>query len=164
MLESQKYNELVIGKGEKSSHALINKKIEVDKKFEKAKRNIAQSNTLAASNPNGLLLASMLILKTNPVAYIVMDGMNPKFKSFNAKQLLTWAIIQKYVSKKYTILNMGGCSNPTIIKDNKYTGLNEFKTNFGANIYEYVGDFELVINKALYFMYHNTIAADELKK
>jgi lipid II:glycine glycyltransferase (peptidoglycan interpeptide bridge formation enzyme) len=162
MLESQKFNELVISNGDKATHALINKKIAADKKFERAKRNIAQANTLATTNPDGLLLAAMLILKNGNMAYIIMDGMDPRFKSFNAKQLLTWAVIQKYTKRGITTLNMGGCSNPTL-KDNKFAGLNEYKTNYGARIYEYAGDFELIVNKPLYFMYHNAVMDDTKK-
>ena len=157
MQDSREINELVMN-SKKENQSLINQKIDIDKRFERAKRNIAQANTITASNPDGLLLASMLILKNSNTAYVVMDGMDPRFKSFNAKQLLIWAVLQKYVDKKFVTLNLGGCSNPTL-KQNKFAGLNEFKTNFGANIYEYAGDFEMVTNKPLYFMYHNALVS-----
>ena len=40
--------------------------------------------------------------------------------------------------------------------NNKYKGLNEFKLNFHANVIEYIGDFELITNSPLYFVYKNS--------
>ena len=40
--------------------------------------------------------------------------------------------------------------------NNKYKGLNEFKLNFHSNVIEYVGDFELITNSPLYFVYKNS--------
>ena len=81
-----------------------------------------------------------------------MDGYDTKFKRLNAKHLLIWKLIQKYSELNYEKFNFGGIVNPNI-KDNKYLGLNEFKLNFNSNIYEYIGDFELITNKILYFIY-----------
>ena len=39
------------------------------------------------------------------------------------------------------------------MKDDKYKGLNDFRMNFGSCAIEYAGDFELVTNNTLYFMY-----------
>ena len=93
-----------------------------------------------------------------------MDGYDPKFKKFNSKHLLIWKIIEKYSKLGYKCFNLGGVSNFTI-QSHKYHGLNEFKRNFGADIYEYAGDFELICNRASYFMYRNSNAfLKKLKK
>ena len=33
---------------------------------------------------------------------------------------------------------------------NPYYGLNKFKESFNPSIYEYIGEFDLIVNKALY--------------
>ena len=43
-----------------------------------------------------------------------------------------------------------------ITKPSKYNGLNEFKLNFNPKVIEYAGDFELITNRPLYFMYRNS--------
>ena len=50
--------------------------------------------------------------------------------------------------------NSGGISN--ITKPSKYKGLNEFKMSFNSKAIEYAGDFELITNKPLYFMWRNS--------
>jgi lipid II:glycine glycyltransferase (peptidoglycan interpeptide bridge formation enzyme) len=51
--------------------------------------------------------------------------------------------------------HLGGVSNINKA-NNKYKGLNEFKLNFHANVTEYAGDFELITNSPLYFVYKNS--------
>ena len=85
-----------------------------------------------------------------------MDGYDTNFKRLNAKHLLIWKIIQKYSELGYEKFNFGGITNPKL-KDNKYSGLNEFKLSFNTNIYEYIGDFELITNKPLYFIHKNKL-------
>ena len=84
-----------------------------------------------------------------------MDGYDDNYKKFGAKQLLFWKLIGRYAKLGFKKLNLGGVSN--INKpDNKYKGLNEFKMSFHSNIIEYIGDFELITNNPLYFMYKNS--------
>ena len=75
-------------------------------------------------------------------------------KKFNGNHLLIWSIIEKYSKEGYKLFNLGGVTNVTI-ENNSYKGLNDFKSGFGANTYEYIGDFELITNNGLYFMYKN---------
>jgi lipid II:glycine glycyltransferase (peptidoglycan interpeptide bridge formation enzyme) len=49
-------------------------------------------------------------------------------------------------------------------KENELQGLNYFKLNFGCKCYEYFGDFELVTNNALYFMYRNSMPLRSILK
>ena len=83
-----------------------------------------------------------------------MDGFDPNYKHFNAKHLLLWKLIEKFSQEGFKRFNLGGVTNP-LLEKNPYKGLNNFKKNFGADIYEYVGDLELITNKTLYFMYRN---------
>ena len=42
-----------------------------------------------------------------------------------------------------------------VVDSKNYTGLNQFKLNFGCKMYEYAGDFELITNKINYNLYKN---------
>jgi len=92
-----------------------------------------------------------------------MDGYDKKYSKFNSKHLLIWELIQKYKKDGFTKFNLGGVSN-VVVDSNKYTGLNDFKNNFGSKIYEYAGDFELTINKLNYNLYRNYVPLKNLIK
>jgi len=154
--ESNIINDKVLSQTIKNSSNLINKKISIDKKYDKAKKDLVEATNLFQKYPQGLVLASMLVIKNQGEIYVLIDGIDPKYKKFNAKHLLIWKVIEKYSKEGYQKFNLGGCSNPRI-ENNKYQGLNNFKLSFNSKIYEYIGDFELIINKPKYFMYQNSI-------
>ena len=116
---------------------------------------IAATNLLKNS-PNGAIAASALVVKSGNMAYVIMDGMDTELKAFNAKHLLMWKLIERYSKLGFKRFNLGGVSDITL-ENTKYDGLNQFKMSFNANIFEYMGDMELITNSTQYFMYENTI-------
>ena len=139
----------------KNNSKLIGKKIYEENKLNEYKNELIFATKLLKENPDGILLATMLITKYKDEAYIIMDGYNKDFKKINAKHLMTWKLIEKYAKEKYKRFNLGGMTNPTV-ENEKYKGLNEFKLSFNARCIEYVGDLELVTSPALYNLYRNS--------
>ena len=129
----------------------LDKKLRLDIKYNKLKEELAYAINLLKENPNGIILAAALIVKHSDTAYIMIDGYDKNYKNFSSKHLLIWKLIKRYYNEGYKKLNLGGISNIEV--DTKYNGLTKFKCNFGANIIEYAGDFELITNNPLYFMY-----------
>ena len=127
-----------------------------NKLLDKYKSNLIYANKLLSNYPNGVVVSSALIVKNDKIINLLMDGYDTNFKRLNAKHLLIWKIIQKYSELGYEKFNFGGIANPNL-KENKYSGLNEFKLSFNSNIYEYIGDFELITNKPLYFFNKNKL-------
>ena len=139
----------------KNNNKLINNKIYEEHKLNELKNELVYATNLLKDNPDGILLATMLITKYRDEIYILMDGYNPKFKKINAKHLMTWKLIEKYSKDKYKKFNLGGMTNPFKTTD-KYKGLNEFKLSFNARCVEYIGDLELITNQKLYNLYRNS--------
>lgn len=139
-------------KNNDNSNKVISKKMEADYRLSVMKKHLIEANKLASQYQKGLVMASMLIAKNKGEIYLYMDGFDTKYKIFNAKHLLMWKIIEKYSNLGYKRLNLGGITDIRV-NNEKYRGLNDFKTNFNASIVEYAGDFELVINQAKYFLY-----------
>lgn len=160
--ELNELNDLILKETNKKPQNLIKRKIALDVVYERTKRNLIQASTLFQNNDD-LILASMLVVKNGDEVFMFMDGMNPRYKKFNAKHLLMWSLIEKYKKEGFVKFNIGGCSNPTI-RDNKYQGLVDFKTSFGAIINEYAGDFELIVNKPKYLMYKNSMTIQNIMK
>ena len=139
----------------KNNNKLISTKIYEENKLNEFKNELVFATKLLKENPNGVLLATMLIAKYRDEVYIFMDGYNKDFKKLNAKHLMTWKLIEKYSKEKYKRFNLGGMTNP-YIKNEKYKGLNEFKLSFNARCVEYIGDLELITNQKLYNLYRNS--------
>ena len=130
----------------KSNTKIINNKIFEENKLNELKNELIHATKLLKENPNGVILATMLIAKYREEVYILMDGYNKDFKKINAKHLMTWKLIEKYANEKYKRFNLG----------EKYNGLNEFKLSFNARCVEYVGDLELITSPGIYNLYRNS--------
>ncbi len=161
--ENIEINQKVLENAGKNSQKLINKKIKLDQEFETAKRNLIFAIKLTKEFPDGIPLASSLLIKHGKEVYLLMDGFDPKYKRLNAKHLLLWKLIEKYSKEGYLTFNFGGATNPEAI-ENTYKGLNTFKLGFNSNIVEYIGDFEIITNQALYFLYRNNPVKGIIKR
>lgn len=139
----------------KNNNKLINNKIHEENKLNEIKNELVYATKLLKEEPNGIIIASMLITKYKDEVYVYIDGYNKDFKRINAKHLMTWKLIEKYSNEKYKRFNLGGMTNPTINND-KYKGLNDYKLSFNARCVEYIGDLELITNNALYAIYRNS--------
>lgn len=142
----------VIENAEKNSTKLINKKIESDKRFSRSRNNLIKATNFLRDYPEGIILSSVIVIRIKNEVFLYMDGFDKKYKKMNAKHLMMWKIIEKYSKLGFTRFNLGGMTN-IYSENNKYKGLNEFKLGFNPNVYEYIGDLELVCNNTLYFMY-----------
>lgn len=139
----------------KASSTLIARKIAEDNKLAALKRQLIQATHLLQQNPDGVIVASAIMVKHHSEVYLVLDGYDVNYKSVNAKHLLIWKLMEKYAQEGYEKFNLGGISNPQLKENNKYQGLNEFKLGFGAKAVEYIGDLELVTSHILYALYRN---------
>jgi len=139
----------------KNNNKLISTKIYEENKLNEFKNELVFATKLLREEPEGIVIASMLITKYNGEVTILMDGYNKDFKKINAKHLMTWRLIEKYSKEKYKRFNLGGMTNPNL-NNEKYKGLNEFKLSFNARCVEYAGDLELVTNNTLYTLYRNS--------
>ncbi len=145
-------NNEVINQKVTNTNKLINQKIMADNLLEKLKKQLIIATNYLKEAPEGIVVASAMVIKHQKEVYVILDGYGENYKQFSAKHLLYWKLIEKYSHLGYTKFNLGGITNPDL-KNPKYDGLKEFKMHFGANVIEYIGDLELVTNNTLYFMY-----------
>ena len=145
-------NKKLIGGDKEKNDKLISKKMDADYRLSILNKYLVEATSLASKYQNGLVLASMLIAKNGPEIYLYMDGFDTQHKRFNGKHLLMWKIMEKYSKLGYKRFNLGGITDIRV-DNKKYHGLNEFKLNFNSSVVEYVGDFELVVNQAKYFLF-----------
>ncbi len=146
-----------------SKEKYLNQKIAADQLFNQYKKELIYATNLLKEQPNGIVIASALVVTNQKEAYLLMDGYDTKYKRLNAKHLLIWKLCEKYSKEGYHTFNLGGVTNLDLPK-NPYHGLNDFKIGFHATIKEYMGDLELVTNNTLYFMYKNSASFRNIQK
>lgn len=147
-------NEEIIKIKGNSRTKTLNKKIAIDHFVNQLKNQLINATKLLRESPDGLVLASILVVKNRDTVFIIMDGYDPNYKYMNAKHLLLWKLVERYSKQGFKKFNFNGITDIKL-ENNKFKGLNEFKLNFHALATEYIGDLELVTNNTLYFMYKN---------
>lgn len=145
----------LVNEKSKKKEKYLNQKMAADQLFEKYQKELVYATHLLRDQPNGIVIASTLVVKQREEVYLLMDGYDYKYKRFNAKHFLIWKLCKKYSKEGYQTFNLGGITDLDIQK-NPYKGLNNFKTGFHSTVKEYMGDMELVTNSTLYFMYRNS--------
>jgi lipid II:glycine glycyltransferase (peptidoglycan interpeptide bridge formation enzyme) len=136
------------------NHHILNKKMESDKLLNMYKNDVAFATKLFQANPKQIILATNAIIKYDNEIFFLIDGINQKFRSFDANYSLKWKIVEEYSKLGFTRFHLNGITGDFNIK-NKYYGLYDFKIGFNADVTEYIGEFNLIINKLSYSTYKN---------
>lgn len=152
---SSKINQQMIEKSNKDREKILNKKLVIDRKFDKYKKDLVRATRLLREHPDGMIAACALIVKFRDEVYVIRDSFNKEIKGTNAKTLLLWKLMEKYSNGKYHYFNLGGMAQLNY-PGNKYESLNKAKLSYNPIVTEYLGDLELITNQALYFMYRQT--------
>ena len=144
------------------SNKNINKKMNSDKALLSYKNDIAIANKYILKNEK-TYIAGALVIKYGSTITILISGYDKKFKDYSPNYYLYYNILMNYKNEyKYACLN--GVSGD-FSKENKYYGLNKFKMGFNPDIYEYIGEFDLVLNKInYYFLNKKNLINKEFKK
>ena len=69
-----------------------------------------------------------------------------------------------HYKNNYKFASLGGVSG-NFSKESKYYGLDNFKMGFKPDIYEYIGEFDLILNKInYYFLNKKNLVEKEFQK
>jgi len=131
---------------------IINKKMESDKVLGIYHENLTKASKLFQDHPEGVTIGGCLIIKYNKGVYLVIEGLDKEYRSYDGNYLLKWELIKKFNNEGYNFFDLNGITGEFNEK-NKYSGLNEMKLGFHASAIEYIGEFDLIINKTMYNMY-----------
>jgi len=143
-----------MSKTESQKNTLLNKKMESDRLLNTYKNTLVKSTEMLKKYPKGIVIAGCMVLSYDNVAYIVEDAVNDEYAQLNANYLLFWRLIEEYKKKGRKYINLNAVVGE-FEKKNKYSGLNEMKLSFNSVVTEYVGEFEIILNKFAYSMYQN---------
>ena len=130
-----------------SSETIIKQKMNSDKTLLSYKNDIELA-THYLKQGKEKYIAGAFIIKYNNRINIVISGIDKKYKSFNANYFLHYNILE-YYKANYKFVDLNGIAGD-FTKNNPYEGLNNFKLGFNPHIYEFIGEFDFVINEKNY--------------
>ena len=146
-----------------NGNRIINAKMNSDKNLLSYKNDIMEA-TKCLSDNNKIYIAGALVIKHNDTATVIMSGYDKNYKRFSANYFLYYSLI-KYYKNDYNYLDINGVVGD-FTNENPYTGLNRFKLGFNPYIYEYIGEYDLIINEKSYqiLLSNGTLAKEFNKK
>ena len=140
----------------------LNRKMSSDSKLCVIKNEIVLA-TDGLRNHNDEIVAFALVIKYENRVHIVESAFDRSYSYLNSNYFLYDAIIENY-RDDFDYLDLGGISGD-FKETSPYRGLNRFKMGFNPNIYEYIGEFDLVFNKGAYdYLLSSGKLAQELNK
>ena len=131
----------------KSYPNLINRKMNSDQRILTYKNEIVEA-TQKVKEHDKYFIAGALVIKYGNRIKIDVSGFDPEFKNYAPNYFLYHAILE-YYKNNYKYAELNGVSG-NFNKDNPYYGLTRFKMGYKADIYEYIGEFDLVIDPIKY--------------
>ncbi len=141
--------------GKPITEKLTNSKITSDKLLAIYKKELLTASKLFETNPQGIIIAANAIIIEKYGVELLIEGQDTNYNLFYPTFLLKWHVIEKYAKQGAIYFDLNAITGQ-FSNDNKFYGLNEMKLGFNADVTEYIGEFDLIIRKTLYNIYHNT--------
>lgn len=138
-----------------TNEELYNKKLESDKKVAKVASAITYTNKRMAEDSPKEILGAAFIIKHEGRITIIADGYNRNTVNIDVKTFIYYKIIELFKKAGYQYLDLNGITAD--FKDNNpFKELNEFKLKFKPVVYEYIGELDLIVNRAFHALLWNT--------
>lgn len=134
---------------------LYNKKMESDKIINDISKNITIINNRMKEDTNSEILGSAFVIKYENRINILISGQKNDFNNIDVKTFIFYKIIEKYKKENYLYLDMNGITGD-MTDTNPYKDVNDFKLKFNPTTFEYIGEFDLIINKPLHQLLWST--------
>lgn len=145
--EVENNNILVQKVMENPNEANLKRKLSSDNALNIYRENIKVATQYLAINKTDYIAGAITIKYKNRI-YILISGYNPEFKRFCPNYFLHFKLIE-YYKKDYDFLDLNGITGD-FNGSNPYKGLNEFKLGFNPLAFEYIGEYDFIINDGLY--------------
>lgn len=146
----------------KNNPSVINAKMQSDKALLAYKNDIAEASKYLNTNIE-TYVAGAIVIKYNNRITIQFSGFDRELKRYSANYFLYFAILA-YYQQDFKYADLNGIT-ADFDKNSPYHGLNRFKMGFNPDIYEYIGEFDLVINESSYnHLLKSGLLAKELNK
>lgn len=126
---------------------VINEKLKSDELLAKYKKNMLEASSLFQKYPSGLVISGVAVIKYGKKITFLASGINENFKNIYPEYLLKWQLASEFARNGYDIVDLGSLTGD--FNNNSY--LSTLNKELSNSIVEYVGEFDLVINKKSYY-------------
>lgn len=127
----------------------------LDAQIKSLEKEIASMEEVLTHGTDECFIAGALMIGYGSEAEKLYAGMDKRYRSFRAQYLIYAQQFEFAFKHGYEYVNMGG------VEGSLNDGLSIFKKNFNPLVVEYIGEFDLVVNKVLYRL---AKLAEELRK
>jgi len=100
-----------------------------------------------------ILLGGILFLIYGDEVLSLVGGSYDKFMEFQSAYTVHFAGLKYAIENNYNRYNFYGITGDFNEKENPLFGLYSFKRDFGGNVVELIGEFDLIVNKPLFIVY-----------
>lgn len=125
----------------------LKRKLVSDTALNMYNENIAYATRCLAENKTAYIGGAITIKYKNRVN-ILISGYDMRFKKFCPNYFLHYMLIE-YYKKDFDFMDLNGITGD-FSNVNPYKGLDEFKLGFNPLAFEYIGEFDFVINEGVY--------------
>jgi len=101
------------------------------------------------------VLTAWILLKLNKTLYYPYGASSREHRELMANNLMMWEVIKFGKKEGCDLFDMWGSLGPDPDKNDPWYGFHRFKEGYGAELVEFVGSWDLVINPALYWIYRS---------
>ncbi|MBQ8659801.1 MAG: peptidoglycan bridge formation glycyltransferase FemA/FemB family protein [Bacilli bacterium] len=143
-LKNSKITELLMIE---QSQENLKKKLESDKTLNTLNENIATTTKYLSEHKEKYIAGAITIKYKNRIS-ILISGFDKEFKNLCPNYFLHYNLIE-YYKKDYDFMDLNGITGD-FTETNPYKGLNEFKMGFNPESFEFIGEWDLIINDGLY--------------
>lgn len=101
-------------------------------------------------------LSSIITAKYGDKVWTIHGGNSSKLRELNSNYLIYYEIIKDAVNDKYKVIDFFGTSYNPVTTDPEY-GIYLFKKRLGGEYTEFIGEFDLIINRKMYFLFNKLL-------
>ena len=145
-IKNQELNNMLQTGGSNNVDAIINQKLESDKLLNKYKADMQNAIASFQKYPSGIITSGIVIMKYDKTITVISSAVSDLVENNISSYLLKWQLMQKYANEGYEIFDFNG-----MVKDYKKSRKYIENVELSNTIVEYVGEFDLVINKKSYY-------------
>ena len=145
-IKNQELNNMLQTSGSNNVDAIINQKLESDKLLNRYKADMQNAIASFQKYPSGIITSGIVVMKYDKTITIISSAVSDLVENNISSYLLKWQLIQKYANEGYEIFDFNG-----MVKDYKKSSKYLENVELSNTIVEYVGEFDLVINKKSYY-------------
>lgn len=134
----------------------IKKKEKLEEDLNKLKHQIEKTKEDTNKYKDGVVVSGTIAMRTNRSVCYLYGASDNNYRNYMPNYLIQWEMIKWAKERNAEIYDFRGISGKIDENDHLF-GLYRFKKGFNPEFVEYVGEFDLIFNKLLYFVFEKGV-------